>query len=121
MDTELTICRSLAPEDIQRGDYILPLIERHEFIQPSPFGGCDASTPYRVVALNSLPSHPEGPMKVLDVCLPFLLVRKADTTCAMLDIRQMQVGRLDSEFARRCVKKLRPKADTAPSITDASI
>ena len=101
----LTAC-AVAPEDIGRGDYLCVLHELHEFLPV----GCLLEANHRppeLVRLLWLPSSDNTPLKVLEVCLPFVLVRKADGKHRTLDVRRYRLARVTARFAKKVLKRRR--------------
>jgi hypothetical protein len=101
---EATLAKSLAPEEIRRGDFITPLHVVAEM--PSWFWFCETwnlpvDEPVRVRFMA-----PDGgqPMKVISICLPFVLVKAPDGERQALDIRRVQLARLNTRFAKRAWK-----------------
>ena len=100
-----TLAVPIAPEDIRRGLYVAVL---HVIDQYPP---CCFDLPGRteLVSIRSLPEDETEPLEVIDVCLPFVTVRKADRGIVTLDVRRHELARLNDAYARRVVKRLRPR------------
>ncbi len=101
------IARPLAPEDIRRGVYVTLLHVMTEFL---PFSLCDE--PWRrpeIVRTLWLPHDGGVPMKVVEVCLPFVLVEKTDGTHTTLDVRRVRLAALSERFGRRAFKRIKPE------------
>lgn len=94
-----TLAKPLAPEEIRIGDYVTPL---HVFYDlPSFFWG-DSSIGRRdeLVRLCYLPETGGVPLKVISICLPFVLARHADGKRQTLDVRKVRLARLDRRYAQ---------------------
>lgn len=98
----------VAPEDIQRDDYVaaLYLIGEHMTCEMLD----DTWRTPRPVRVQWLPSCHEV-YNVVDVCLPLLHVRDSDGDIALLDVRRYRLVRLSRGFGKKLFKrKLRKKA-----------
>jgi len=84
--TELRLARPLAAEDLARGDFVAVLSEVHEF--PSFFWCCDTELmpPHEPVRVQW--RSPEGglPLKVVDLCLPYVFAKDPCGTHRTLDL-----------------------------------
>jgi hypothetical protein len=101
---EATLAKSLAPEEIRRGDFVTPLHVVAEM--PSWFWFCETWTlpvdePVRV---RFMASNGGQPTKVMSICLPFVLVRTPTGERQALDIRRVQLARLNPRYAKRTWK-----------------
>jgi hypothetical protein len=100
-----TAARQLAPDDVQPGLYVavLQLVGQYMPMQ------CDSTLHPRTEPVDVLwvPWWSNEPLKVLEVCTPFVLARRADRSCRMLDLRRHRLARLDAGYARRVRKRLR--------------
>lgn len=108
MDTETTLSKTLAPEDIEVDAYIAVLNVVLEFVDV--YSDCRTGPPplCRVTFL----SPQFTALKVISVCLPFVLVEDAKGEVSTLDTRRATLARLDKEFARLAMKKTRKAAPT---------
>jgi len=91
----------LAPEDIRRGHYVAVLNEIQQWFPP-----CWSGKP-EPVSVRTIPTEEAVPLQVIEICLPFVTVRKADGSLATLDVRRHELARLDAGYARRVIKCLR--------------
>lgn len=104
----LTVARTLAPEDIAEGMYIAVLHE-HESVIPMYL----ADNLFDVENLK--PYHwrtiPEKvrPMKVVGVCVPYVLAETTSGKSRLLDIRKTSLAGLSDQFGKVAFKRLRPK------------
>lgn len=105
--SERTAARKLHPEDICVGDDVA--LSEVVFQYPS-YMWCGADTtmlpPDQKVQVTFLPWESPQPLKVQSICLPFVLCKQVNGKSEMLDIRQVQLVRLDFEFASRARKAL---------------
>lgn len=106
-NSQLTTTRTIAPDDLRRGSYIAISVRVHEFIRGRFDEYCRPLTIERIAAL---PDEDDLlPMKVLSVCVPFVLVQKPDGSARAIDLRQNRVSLVDPAFGRAafraCSKK----------------
>jgi hypothetical protein len=103
MEIENTTSKALAPEDIDAGDYVSVLHIVHEYLDV--FSDCLFGPP-RPFRVHWLPQEFRA-LKVVAVCLPFVLVEDAKGATQTLDVRRHKLARLDEEFARKAMKRER--------------
>ena len=98
-----TLAAPIAPEDIRRGIYVAVL---HVIDQCYP---CWFDRPWRDAPINirMLPDDEPRPLRVIEVCLPFVTALRPNGTVTTLDVRRHELARLDDAYARRVVKRLR--------------
>ncbi|MCP3902870.1 MAG: hypothetical protein GY715_04465 [Planctomycetes bacterium] len=101
-----TLARVLRPEDVRPGIYVAVLYRIIEFLPTSCLEDHRLGVP-QPVRLRWLPWDGGAPLKVKDVCLPFVLVRPPKGRRQVLDVRRVELARLDSGFARRATAELR--------------
>ena len=96
-DSNNLTARCLAPEDIQRGMYVSTIkdIDRHVNTTPMP--------------ITWLPDDEVAPMRVLQVCLPFVLVKAVDGNQRTLDVRRYRLAQLSDQFGREAFYRRRSK------------
>ncbi|MGE3180441.1 MAG: hypothetical protein AB7N71_02345 [Phycisphaerae bacterium] len=115
MNTPTRIAKTLAPEDLQPGQYITVL---HETRQIAPFGAIFADQPVvttlEPLTLTTWPCDAEI-LRVIEVCLPLVLVRTYKNEHRMLDVRAVQLARLRKSFAKAAIQRLR--ANKPESVT----
>ena len=108
---ELKVARTLPSEDISVGDDVA--ISEIAYQYPS-FLWPDADTtmlpPHQKVRITFQPFEDYLPMKVKSICLPFVLCEMHNDKHQVLDIRQIQLVKLDPAFAKEVRKSL--KSDT---------
>ncbi len=95
-ENETNLSRPLAPEDIQRTMYVTPthVVEEHY-----PFS-CD-DEPWKPASPRQmvwLPEHSGRPLKVVEVCLPFVLVEKVNGKHSTLDVRRHRLALLTQRY-----------------------
>lgn len=103
-ERELTLMRPLAPEDIRRGTHVAVLYYVLEYL---PFW-CDESwQPLKVRRVEVLPGPDAGtPLRVREVCLPYILVEHPDGKHRTIDVRRYRLGLLSERFAEKAFKRL---------------
>ncbi len=57
--------------------------------------------------MRTIPTDEIELLQVIEICLPFVTVRKADRSLVTLDVRRHELARLDDGYARRVIKRLR--------------
>lgn len=107
MPKEIRTIRSLAPEDVKPRTYVAEFTRTLQIVH----GFCDpaAARPF-IVRLEYLPYDAE-PLEVVDVCVPYVLVKNPAGEHSTLDLRQVSLVSLPKQFGKRSMKKLRPKGD----------
>lgn len=107
--------RLLAPEEVRAGDYICVMKVLQEYM---PFWAIfeESWEKPELIRLTWMPAESGTPLKVIEVCIPFVLVQQVDGSHKTLDLRRHGVGRLSERFGSRAFKRLRkkpaPKAET---------
>ncbi|MCA9260530.1 MAG: hypothetical protein KDA61_15060 [Planctomycetales bacterium] len=104
------MARTLAPEDVRVGDYVSLLYVVREL--PAVFF-CDdwqGLAPDEMLRFRTLPEMAGEPLKVQAVCLPFVLVKRANGERRPLDLRRVQVARLDRNYAKTARKLSKRKS-----------
>lgn len=110
--TPTTLARPIAPDDLQRGEYVAVLNVEYEY--PSWLWCCDsgllaADEPVRVTYRPR--SEECEPLKIVALCLPFVFVKRHNGEHRTLDIRGCQLARLDEEYAKAVWKGLKKKSE----------
>lgn len=101
MSTNMMMARSLAPEDILPGTYIMVLREQRELLHPVNPNEGDVSP--KVTRVSMRPSETLLPRMVVEVALPFVVVRNAQRSTEVLDIRGLELARVSKRFAKLAV------------------
>lgn len=60
-----------------------------------------------LIRLTWLPPDSSTPLKVIEACLPFVLVQQVDGVHRMLDLRRCRLARVSERFGSRAFKRLR--------------
>ncbi len=104
---QLVCCKTVSPEDLAVGDFIA--ITRSLIESPSFLWCCDATLQKRedLVRLWLMPTDIQPPLKVCAVCLPFVLTKSVDRRSRLVDLRKVQIVRVDPKFGRRVRKQYR--------------
>jgi hypothetical protein len=115
-DTSSTLARALAPEDIRRGDYVALLDEVWEL--PSFWWCADATLlpPDVPVRIRFIPREEAVPLRVLQVCLPFVFAKHPTGSKRTVDIRRTRLARLHRRYAAtawKAYKKVQPSTRTS--------
>ncbi|MCA9240450.1 MAG: hypothetical protein KDA37_09630, partial [Planctomycetales bacterium] len=102
-----TLARPIAAEDLRAGDSVAVLYETYEYV--SFLWGCDASllAHDQPVRVSFRPRRPGLPLRVVDLCLPFVLVKAPGGRALTLDVRGCQLVKLDPRYAKRVRKSLK--------------
>lgn len=105
-NADIELARAVPPEEIRAGDYvaILHIVGEH---LPCTWGE-EAWKPAAPVRMLWLP-WTNVPMRVQEVCLPFLLVRDPDRKSQTLDVRRYRLARVSDRFGRKSFKRLAKK------------
>ena len=106
MDKDIAISKTLAPEDVKPGDFVAVLSESCELINFFALIDPLMRRPL-VVRADLTPCDAGAPLRVVSVCLPFVLVEDGEEKARTLDVRRQSLVRLDEEYARRAMKKMR--------------
>ena len=76
--------------------------------------GCDASLrPQELVRLKLIPNDAGTPLKVFAICLPFIYARTAGGETKIIDLRRMQIVRLDRTSAKQVWGELKERCKSA--------
>jgi hypothetical protein len=102
MDNNMIMARSLAPEDIRVGAYVVTLHLQSQFLL---FNELPTGEPEIIVhPVVRRPCETQLPRKVVSVCLPFVVVRNHERKTEMLDARSVRLARVSKEFAKAALK-----------------
>ena len=100
------LAKTLAPEEIRVGDFVSKLYEVREY--PAlvwcyeEFG----TSRDEMIRIPFTPDSGGEPLKVLSVCLPFVLVKHPCGQRYTLDVRLVKLARLERGFAKTAWKSL---------------
>lgn len=108
----------VAPEDLRHGDFVTILnVTRH---LPSFLWCCAENSldPHEPVRLQC-PS-PEGgiPFKVKAICLPFVFLHSPTGEGRRMDIRQIQLVRLDVHYAEYVWRQMKKQSGKVPEVCE---
>lgn len=111
MSTKCKTIRPIAPEDLRPGMYIAVTRVAVEF---GP-GFCsdvtmlpEGFTPARV---QYLPFPGGVPLKVIEACVPFVLVELPTKRCQTLDLRRVEIARVNKRYASAAFERLKGRKD----------
>ena len=111
------VAQPLAPEDLAAGQYVTPLTRLREhmpfFCTEEAFK--DRTEPYR---MNCIPKV-RAPVRVVEVCLPFVLIETPKGTTRMIDLRRYRLARVSDRFGRIMFEQAR-KAAAAETSSEES-
>lgn len=107
LDHNTTLAKPVAPEDLRRGEYVAVLSELVEF--PSFLWDGDPHTlpPGEPIAVRFRPLDNGLPLRLRDLCLPFVLVKLPCGHHRTLDVRGLQLARLQEDYAKQVTKLIR--------------
>jgi hypothetical protein len=102
------LARALAPEDLRPGYYVAVLYIVAEYVSCAALdeAGWRRVEPVRVQWVPWFTGHP---MKVIDVCLPYVLVKDADGDYHTLDVRRQRLARVTRRFAQAAFQRVRAR------------
>lgn len=102
MDTNMIMARSLAPEDISVGYFVMTLNTQKQFLVDR----CSQAGEeiLGVQRLSLRPDETRLPRKVVGVCLPFVIVRDHNRMTEVIDTRSTGLARVGEAFAKAALK-----------------
>ncbi|MEO0515024.1 MAG: hypothetical protein AAF086_06985 [Planctomycetota bacterium] len=104
---KLTTTRPLAPEDLRVGDGVaVARVTVQVMACDDPPAG---QTHNRVLKADFIPRDAGDPLRVVGVCLPFVLAVNAARQHVTLDVRRQHLVHLDPAYTRCAFKKLGDK------------
>lgn len=108
-----TLAQVVAPEDIRRGDFVTLFDEIYEV--PSFFWCADTATlpADQLVRLRCIPSCRGTPLRVKQICLPFILAKQPTGEARALDVRTCRLARLHGRYAHAAWKAYKRAAKIA--------
>jgi hypothetical protein len=112
MRPKSTLARPLAPEEIRRHAYVAVLYEIVEI--PACFFCDDSALRPRdeMIRFRYVPTRCTEPMRVLQICLPFVLTKLPDGRRQTIDVRRCQLAELSRAYAR-AVRRSNKKSKVA--------
>ena len=101
------LARALAPEDILVGHYVMILQDQHQFLMGrcTPVGDPE----YVTMELCMRPDETTLPGKVVEVCLPYVVVENHEGKTSVLDIRSKHLARVSENFGLAALTPHKPK------------
>lgn len=103
----LAVARTLAPEDILVDCYVAVLARAFEFAPTWAVESVEDAKRLEIHRLWLSPESPGEPLRVLSVCVPFVLVEGVKGEPAMLDLRSCALVEVSEEYAKACRKHMR--------------
>jgi len=102
----------VAPEDIRLGDFVCLLRVVQEWI---PF--FDNAPWHRdpLRRVEMMPCDEQLPMRVVEVCLPFIMVKQTDGTHRVLDIRRHRLARVARIYGQSVFSRMKRERKKRPS------
>jgi len=109
---DTTVAATVAPEDLRCGDHVAALATTVEL--PSFLWCCDSGTlpPDQLVCLRMSAEDAGTPMRIKAICLPFVLVKTPRSRSQIIDVRHVELVKLDRLYATltwKAMKKRRRK------------
>ncbi len=105
-ERDATLAKTLAPEDVRRGDYVAVLSEEFEYAKFAWSCDLPLADAEQIIRVRFRPRETTGPLRVIDACLPFVFVKPAKGEGQTLDLRSVRLARLDRAYAKRVWKAL---------------
>ncbi len=102
------MARETAPEDIRSGHFIAALYFNFEVLSDSAVEESAWRQP-RPVPVQCLPPATGHPLRVIDVCLPFVLARDVDGDLRTIDTRRWRLARVTKRFGRAVFEGVKAK------------
>lgn len=104
------VAQPLAPEDLAAGQYVTPLTK---VVQCFPFFSTedvfrDRTEPFRLTYLG----NKRAPSRVVEVCLPFVLIETPKGKTRMIDLRRYRLARVSDRFGKVMFDQARKAAAT---------
>lgn len=109
MNDAQPISRPVAAEDLRPGEYVAILRTVNEWMPLFCDGEAwkERTEPRRMLWLPD--DDQLDPMKIVSICLPFVLVTKADGKHRTIDARQVRLARLPKSFGKAAFARLGPE------------
>ena len=100
LPSELTVAKPLHPEDIAIGDDVAILFTSSQSASYNWYGFDTSILPIeQPIAITYLPYGDQEALVVEQICLPYVVCKTFDDRHRYLDVRQVQLARLNKSFA----------------------
>jgi len=96
--------QSVAPEDIRVDDFVCLMRVVREWV---PLFDDDSWRRNPLRRAEQLPDDEQLPMRIVEVCLPFVMVKQTDGTHRMLDVRRHRLARVSDAFGRAVFDRMK--------------
>ena len=97
---ELTVAKPMHPEDIAVGDDVAILLTSSQYPTFNWYGFDTSILPIeQPITITYLPYGDQEALVVEQICLPFILCKTFENRHRYLDVRQVQLARLNKSFA----------------------
>lgn len=96
--------RVIGPEDVRRGQYVTLTHATYELLVDRC--GMGSGQELKTGKVTIIPYEAGHPLKVVSVCLPFVLVVDMNKRHRTLDLRRQQIARLSKAFGKRAFKAI---------------
>jgi len=106
------MARRLAPEDIEPGQFVAVHRQKGQFLWLACEGGFE-SPKAQVLEVDYVPDHSGRPLKVEQVCLPYVQVKTPHRRIRTLDTRMVQLVELSPAFVKAIWKACKPAKKAA--------
>jgi len=102
---QLALTRSLAPEDIRVGDYVVVTHDTAQVLLESCLPG--ATQALQLARVRFIPYRAGWPYRVVSVCVPFVIVQDFEGDVENLDLRQHSISRVDKHYFQSASRRYR--------------
>lgn len=112
MSDKSTLARSIAPEDIKIGTYVMTLHRCYQI----PMSKCSVIGDPEIVIIPVImrPFFTELPSKVVQVCLPYIVVERENRKTDIIDTRVEMLAVVSKDFGKAARKSHLPKKTKKP-------
>lgn len=107
-EQSLTVAQFVAPEDIRIDQWVAVLSVTCEFLPTWAIDSPSDIDGLRAVRYTYAPEQAGEPLRVVDVCVPFVLVEDAQGKPQVLDLRMCTLVAVSNRFAKAVRKPRRP-------------
>lgn len=98
-----------SPRGALPGDYVAVLHEIVEFPPITWTGAWLVPGSREAIRVQRCPCPTPGPLRVVSVCLPFVLMKDVNGKCRTFDVRLRTFARLGRRYGRKAFERLRKK------------